>query len=277
LCLHEKSGLFANSGSKITKAILMNFDYLTRTELLIGSETLDSLSRKKVLVVGLGGVGAYAAEMLCRAGIGNLSIIDGDRIEMSNINRQLPATTATIGMYKTEILVERFLEINPSIAINNYTEYIRGDRITEVVNTGFDYIIDAIDVLTHKVALISASLKRGTPIVSSMGTGGKLDPSMIKISDIEKTYNCRLAKMVRKRLHRREIHGGFKAVFSPEPVRGEIIAPTAKDTDEENSFKNAMSTVGTISYIPAIFGCFCASEAINFFITSKENPERKNV
>jgi tRNA A37 threonylcarbamoyladenosine dehydratase len=246
----------------------MSYSFLARTKLLLGEKALEHFSNKKVLIVGLGGVGAYAAEMLCRAGIGKLTLVDGDKIDTSNINRQLPALNSTVGKYKTEILKTRFKEINPEAEIITVTEFIKEKRIPEIFEENFDFAVDAIDVLSHKVSLIASAIESKTEIVSAMGSGGKLDPSMVQIADIEKTYNCKLAKMVRKRLHKRNIYSGFKAVFSPETVQGEIIrAECTGISDEEQGFKNAMSTVGTISYMPALFGCFCASVVINSFKT----------
>jgi tRNA A37 threonylcarbamoyladenosine dehydratase len=251
----------------------MSYNFLARTELLLGKKVIDLFSHKKVLVVGLGGVGAYAAEMLCRAGIGNLLIVDGDKTDQSNLNRQLPALNSTIGQYKTEILKSRFKDINPEANISTVTEFIRDERISEILDEDFDFVIDAIDVLSHKVSLIASSIETKTDIVSAMGSGGKIDPGLVQIADIEKTYNCKLAKMVRKRLHKRNIYSGGKAVFSPEPVKGEIVRAESLKTDDDSGqgFKSAMSTVGTISYMPAVFGCFCASVVLNSFTAEVEN------
>jgi tRNA A37 threonylcarbamoyladenosine dehydratase len=237
-------------------------ELFNRTELLLGEETLKYMGNRKVLIVGLGGVGAYAAEMICRAGIGNILIIDGDTIDKSNINRQLLALNDNIGKYKTDILEQRLKKINPEVSIRSITEFIRNERITEILNEGFDYVVDAIDILTHKVTLIENCMNLKLPIISAMGAGGKMDPTLIQITDIEKSFNCRLAKMVRKRLHRKNIFGGFKVVFSPENVNGSIIKPD----ENADSFLTAKSTVGTISYMPAIFGCLCSSVVIQTFV-----------
>ena len=226
-----------------------------RTALMLGEEGLRKLKQAHVLVVGLGGVGAYAAEQLCRAGIGQLTIVDGDLIEASNRNRQLPALISTNGHPKAEILAKRFKDINPEIELHVINDYLRDEDFKTILqSTHFDYVVDAIDTLTPKVFLISNSLQANIPIVSSMGAGGKLDPSLVKQTDISKSYNCKLAKMLRKRLHKMGIRKGVKVVFSPEEVE-----PTRIRIEEG---RNKKSTVGTISYMPPIFGCFCASVVI---------------
>lgn len=230
-----------------------------RTRLLLGDERMARLASAHVLVVGLGGVGAYAAEMLCRAGVGALTIIDGDVIEESNINRQLPALTSTIGQPKTEVMAARLLGINPELKLTAIQEYLRDERTSEVLESApFDYVVDCIDTLSPKTFLIYHAVKQGYRVISSMGSGGKMDPSQVAVADISKTRDCKLAKMVRKRLHRLGIFKGIKAVWSPEEVPAEAIRL------EQGVNKN--STVGTISYMPPIFGCFIASEVIRDLI-----------
>jgi tRNA A37 threonylcarbamoyladenosine dehydratase len=230
-------------------------DWLERTELLLGKENLGKLQDARVLVVGLGGVGAYVAEQLCRAGIGKMTIVDGDVVESSNRNRQLPALKSTVGKPKSEILAERFLDINPKLELTVVHEYIREERIPELLKSQpFDYVVDAIDTLAPKVFLIYHSMQLGLKLVSSMGAGGKTDPTQIQITDISKSYNCKLARMLRKRLSKLDIKKGFRVVFSPEPI------PENAMRVEEG--QNKKSTVGTISYMPAVFGCFIASVVI---------------
>lgn len=231
----------------------------SRTELLLGKEKLDKLASASVLVVGLGGVGAYAAEMIVRAGVGCMTIVDGDVLRESNINRQLMALNSTIGKNKTGLLGERLLDINPALRLNMITEFIKDERMIEILEMGFDYVVDAIDTLSPKVFLIYHSIHKGIPLVSSMGAGGKIDPSKIEITDISKTYNCNLARVLRKRLHKLGIRKGFTAVFSPEEVPGESIEPVEGE-------QNKKSTVGTISYMPPAFGCACASVVIRGLI-----------
>ena len=234
-------------------------DWLSRTELLLGRERLEKLAAANVLVVGLGGVGAYAAEMLCRAGVGKMTIVDGDNINSTNINRQLHALTSTIGSSKTEVMADRLRDINPDLKLNTINEFIRDERMIEILDKGYDYVVDAIDTLSPKIFLIYHSVQKKIPVVSSMGAGGKLDPTLIQIADISKSYNCKLARTLRKRLHKLGIRKGFKTVFSPEDVPEKSIILTEE--------QNKKSNVGTISYMPAMFGCACASVVIRDLIS----------
>ncbi|MRT93557.1 tRNA threonylcarbamoyladenosine dehydratase [Ancylomarina sp. 16SWW S1-10-2] len=232
--------------------MLKNTDWLSRTELLLGEEKLEQLKNAHILVVGLGGVGAYSAELLCRAGIGQMTIVDNDDLEASNINRQLPATTETLGKNKTDVMAERLLAINPDLKLRVINEYLRDDRMVEVLEeTKYDYVVDAIDTLAPKIILIFHSLKNNYKVVSSMGAGGKMDPSQIQIKDISKSYNCRLARMLRKKLHQIGVRKGVTVVFSPEDVDKKAVVLVES--------KNKKSNVGTISYMPPIFGCYIAS------------------
>jgi tRNA A37 threonylcarbamoyladenosine dehydratase len=230
-------------------------DWLTRTELILGEEGLKKLNAASVLVVGLGGVGAYAAEMICRAGVGTMTIADGDVIHASNRNRQLPALKSTQGLPKAEVMGQRIKDINPDIKLTVIQEYLKDERMVEVLDTGFDYVVDAIDTLSPKIFLIYHSLQRKFPVVSSMGAGGKFDPTRISISDISETTDCPLARILRKRLHRLGIRDGFTAVYSSETVDKNKIVAT-------NGEQNKASIVGTISYMPAAFGIACASVVI---------------
>jgi tRNA A37 threonylcarbamoyladenosine dehydratase len=223
--------------------------------MLIGAEALKKLKSAKVLVVGLGGVGGYAAEMICRAGVGSMTIVDGDTIHPSNRNRQLLALESTKGKSKAELMASRLKDINPSLKLVAINEYIKDERMTEILDTGYDYIVDAIDTLSPKIFLIYHSLQRKYPVVSSMGSGGKFDPLKISITDISETTNCTLARILRKRLHRLGVREGFTAVWSPESIDKKKIKPT---TGEQNK----ASVVGTISYMPAAFGIACASVVI---------------
>jgi len=230
-------------------------DWLDRTNLLLGPENLEKLKNANVLVVGLGGVGAVAAEMICRAGVGKMTIADGDVVEITNRNRQLPALKSTEGRPKTEILAQRLFDINPGLELNSVFEFVRDERAVELLKSqSFDYVVDAIDTLSPKVFLIHHALELGLNLVSSMGAGGKIDPSKVAVTDISKSYNCKLARMIRKRLNKLGIKKGFKVVFSPEEVDENAIRL------EEG--QNKKSSVGTISYMPAVFGCFAASVVI---------------
>jgi tRNA threonylcarbamoyladenosine dehydratase len=227
-------------------------DWLTRTELILDEGKLKILKDSNVLVVGLGGVGAYAAEMICRSGVGSMTIVDGDHIHPTNRNRQLPALKSTEGMAKAEVMGLRILDINPDIKLTVIQEYIKDERMIEVIEKGFDYVVDAIDTLSPKIFLIYHSLQRKIPLVSSMGAGGKFDPTKVSISDISETTNCSLARILRKRLHKLGIRDGFTSVYSPEPIDKQKIVATKGE-------QNKASIVGTISYMPAAFGIACAS------------------
>ncbi len=231
----------------------------SRTELLIGKEALNRLKEAHVMVVGLGGVGAYAAEMLCRAGVGKMTIIDQDIINKTNRNRQLIALSSTEGKPKVNCLAERLRDINPEINLVAIKEYIRDERMIEILKQDkYDYVIDAIDTLSPKMFLIIHCLDLNIPIVSSMGSGGKLDPTQVRISDISQSYNCPLASKVRKKIHKFGIYNGFAVVFSSEKVDADVIV--------EDIEPNKKSTVGTISYLPPIFGCMAASVVIRKLI-----------
>jgi tRNA A37 threonylcarbamoyladenosine dehydratase len=230
-------------------------DWLARTELLLDDIKLKKLKNSAVLVVGLGGVGAYAAEMICRAGVGSLTVVDGDNIHPTNRNRQLPALKSTEGLAKAVVMGQRLKDINPDLKLTVIQEYIKDERMTEILDKRFDYVVDAIDTLSPKIFLIYHCLQRKIPLVSSMGAGGKFDPTKVIISDISETTNCSLARILRKRLHRLGIRDGFTAVFSSEAIDKSRVIPT----DGE---KNKASIVGTISYMPASLGIACASVVI---------------
>jgi tRNA A37 threonylcarbamoyladenosine dehydratase len=233
----------------------MKTEWLSRTEMILGEEGLNKLKASNVLVVGLGGVGAFAAEMICRAGVGSMTIVDGDMIHITNRNRQLPALKSTEGLPKAEVMGKRLKDINPEISLKVIQEYIKDERMTEIIDSGFDYIVDAIDTLSPKIFLIYHSLLRKYPVVSSMGAGGKFDPVRINIKDISETTDCPLARILRKRLHRLGIRDGFTAVYSPEVVDKSKVIST-------DGSQNKASVVGTISYMPAAFGIACASVVI---------------
>ena len=230
-------------------------NWLERTELLLGSEKLETLRKAHVLVVGLGGVGAYAAEMIARAGVGRMTLADADTVGLTNINRQLIALHSTLGRPKAEVLADRLRDINPEIELTLVNRYIKDEETYTLLDAArYDYVVDCIDTLSPKLALIAATLERKMPLVSAMGAGAKVDPTQLEIKDISKTHHCPLAHMLRKRLHKIGIYKGFRAVFSPEPVReGAMIL-----SEEQNK----KSQVGTISYLPALFGIGCASVVI---------------
>lgn len=226
--------------------------------MLLGSDSLQHLCNSRVAVVGCGGVGAYAAEMLARAGVGRILLLDSDCVGESNINRQLIALHSTVGRPKVEVLAERLRDINPALELTLVGEYLNEGNVGELLAGRIDCVVDAIDTLSPKIALVQYCLGSGIPLVSSMGSGAKMDATRVRIADISKTRMCPLAHMLRKRLHKLGIHEGFQAVFSEEePIRTSMVI-------EES--ENKKSQVGTISYLPAVFGCVCAQAVIQLLL-----------
>jgi len=240
-------------------------EWQSRTELLLGKKQLEKLHKSHVLVAGVGGVGAYAIEMLVRAGVGEITMVDADIVKSSNRNRQLIALTSTEGRAKVEVMRDRALDINPLVKINIKYEFLKDGNIPMLLEVPYDYIIDAIDSLSPKTYFIVNCLKNKIPLISSMGAGGKIDPTKVQICDISKSYHCKLAKMVRKRLSKFQIKDGFDVVFSPEPTSPENVI----FIDDE---KNKKTTVGTISYMPTLFGILAASKVIRELITKDNTP-----
>ena len=231
-------------------------DWKQRTRLLLGEEKMERLQQAHVLVVGLGGVGAYAAEMICRAGVGRMTIVDADTVQPTNINRQLPALHSTMGREKAEVLAARFKDINPDIQLTVLPVFLKDDNIPELLDAArYDFIVDAIDTLAPKCYLIAEALKRHIKIVSSMGAGAKSDISQIRFADIWDTYHCGLSKAVRKRLQKLGIKRKLPVVFSTEQADPKAVLLTE---DEQNK----KSTCGTVSYMPAVFGCYLAEYVI---------------
>ena len=226
-----------------------------RTIQLLGKEKFTRLQDAHVLVVGLGGVGSIAAEMICRSGVGKMTIIDGDTVQPGNLNRQIPATHSSLNREKAVVMEERLKDINPGLELTVIKEFIKEEMIPEILQTPFDYVVDAIDTLSPKIYLIYHTVNLGLKLASSMGSGGKVDPAQISVADFGDTYNCRLAYLLRKKLRKLDVHGGFKVVFSTELVGKEMVIPVEGEP-------NKKSTVGTSSYIPAIFGCTLASIVI---------------
>lgn len=239
-----------------TKSNMLTESFISRSELLLGAESVSKLERSHVLIVGLGGVGGFAAELLCRAGIGCMTIVDGDVVSPSNINRQIIALNSTVGKQKAELFASRFVDINPNCKVNVVNSFLKDEAMVSLLNADkYDYIVDAIDTLSPKVFLLYHATKLGIPIVSAMGSGGKLDPTQVHISDVEKSHTCPLASSVRKRLHKLGVEKGFKVVFSTEkPIDSAVV---------DNPSQNKRTTLGVISYMPAVFGSFCASVVIN--------------
>lgn len=233
-----------------------NYEWQQRTELLFGEEKMERIRNAHVLVVGLGGVGAYAAEMICRSGVGKMTIVDADTVQPSNINRQLPALHSVIGRPKAEVLAERFKDINPDLDLTVMPVYLKDEAIPELLDSAkFDFIVDAIDTVAPKCYLIYNALKRGIKIVSSMGAGAKSDITQVRFADLWETYHCGLSKAVRKRLQKMGMKRKLPVVFSTEQADPDAVILI----DGE---QNKKSTTGTVSYMPAVFGCYLAEYVI---------------
>ncbi|MEI8075558.1 MAG: tRNA threonylcarbamoyladenosine dehydratase [Bacteroidota bacterium] len=238
--------------------------WMSRTQLLLGDEPLEQLRSKNVLVVGLGGVGGICAEMIARAGVGKMTIVDADTVDLSNTNRQIQSLHSTAGKLKAEVLAERLRDINPLIDLTVLCIYIKEKETRTILDeANFDYAVDCIDTLSPKVFFIKECIDRNIPLVSSLGAGGKLDPSQVMITDISKTYECNLARYVRKKLHALGIQKGLTVVFSPEKVDQSKVIETEKAFPKK-------SLIGTISYMPAIFGCTVASVVIRGLINTEK-------
>lgn len=231
-------------------------DWQQRTELLLGEEKMNRIRNSHVLVVGLGGVGAYAAEMICRAGVGRMTIVDADTVQPTNINRQLPAVHSTLGLTKAEVLAARYKDINPDIELAVLPVYLKDENIPDLLDAAkYDFIVDAIDTISPKCYLISEAMKRRIRIVSSMGAGAKSDIAQVRFADLWDTYHCGLSKAVRKRLQKMGMKRKLPVVFSTEQADPKAVLLT----DDE---QNKKSTCGTVSYMPAVFGCYLAEYVI---------------
>ena len=230
-----------------------------RAELLFKEEGLNKLKKSNVLVVGLGGVGSFAAEFLVRAGIGKMTIVDGDTVDITNINRQLPALHSTVGEPKVKIVGDRLMDINPELSLIKVEEFLSPERATEIVTSEFDYVLDCIDSLTPKINLLVAAKRKRIKVISNMGAGGKFDVSKVVVRDISKTEVCPLAKNIRKRLRKEGINKGVKAVYSVEHPDETSL----KTTDGSNYKK---SFYGTNSWMPALFGLHAAETVVKNLI-----------
>lgn len=239
-------------------------DFYSRTRLLLQDDGLSRLRNAHVLVVGLGGVGGYAAEQLCRAGVGRLTLVDGDVVAPSNLNRQLIALRSSVGQPKAKLFKERFLDINPDCQVSALQEFLRDERTVELLQSEhFDCVVDCIDTLSPKVFLLFHAHRLGIPIVSSMGSGGKMDPAQVHAADISKSHTCPLAAMVRKRLHHMGVYSGIRVVFSSEKIPPHAMVEDPSD--------NHLTTIGTISYMPPLFGCVVASEVIKEILNNNKS------
>jgi tRNA threonylcarbamoyladenosine dehydratase len=257
---------------------MSNLHRFSRTELLIGPEGLERLKQSSVAVIGLGGVGAYAAEALCRAGIGRLTLVDFDDICLTNVNRQLHAMDGTVGKAKAQVMAERLRLINPQADIIPYKDFYAAENSDFLLSPGYDYVVDAIDHITSKLHLIGSCRERQLPIISSMGAAAKLDPTRVQVADISRTSTCRMARSVRKLLKKRGIATGVKVVFSTEEYRepavkdagckGDCICPN-KD-EQQFSCEHRRVILGSISYVPGIFGLTMAGVVVNDLLATKK-------
>ncbi len=232
-----------------------------RAELLFKSEGLKNLKNSNVLVVGLGGVGSFAAEFLVRAGVGTMTIVDGDTVDITNINRQLPALHSTIGLPKVQVVGDRLLDINPELNLTKIEEFLSPERALEIVNPDFDYVLDCIDSVTPKLNLIISAKRNRVKIISSMGAGGKMEASKVHVSCITNATNCMLAKTIRKRLKAVKIDK-LKVVSSSE-IQDESSLKMTDGTNFKKSF------YGTNSYMPGLFGLYMAETVIRYLLNKK--------
>lgn len=238
---------------------MKDFSWLSRTEALVGKEALEKLAGSHVVVLGLGGVGSFAAEFLCRGGVGEMTIIDGDTVDPSNRNRQLPALATNHGVLKTQIMKERLLSINPELKLHVIEEFMIPEKMHVFIEMRPSFVVEAIDSITPKLFFIRKAFEAQIPFISSMGAGGKIDPTQIRIADISETFNCKLAQHIRKKLRKHEIRTGVLVAFSTElPDKDSLLY-----TDGSNFKKSAY---GTMSYLPAAFGGALASAAIRHLI-----------
>lgn len=232
----------------------------SRTELLIGRENVKRLRTKKVAVFGIGGVGSFVIEGLVRSGVSNFVVVDNDNISITNINRQIHADHTTLGMAKVDVIEKRIKNINPEAIVEKYKVFYLPELRNELIRTDYDYIIDAVDTITAKIDLIVSARDKNIPIISSMGTGNKIDPTKFKITDIYKTYICPLAKVMRKELKKRNI-SKLKVLYSNEiPLK-----PKFEYDLEDNQIRKKQVT-GSISFVPPVAGLIIAGEVINDLI-----------
>ena len=233
-------------------------EWMERSELLFKKEGIDNLQKANVLVVGLGGVGSFAAEFLVRAGVGAMTIVDGDVVDITNINRQLPALHSTVGQSKIKLVGDRLMDINPELKLTRVEEFLSPERAFEIVSDEFDYVLDCIDSVTPKLNLIIGAKRKRVKIISCMGAGGKLEAAKVKVTDISNTVNCFLAKTIRRRLKEVKIDK-LKVVFSSE-IQDEASLKMTDGSNYKRSF------YGTNSYMPGLFGLYAAETVIRYLL-----------
>lgn len=235
----------------------MQFDFLSRTHLILGDSGLEKLKNSHVIIFGIGGVGSCVAEMLCRGGVGKMTIVDGDKIVLSNLNRQLHTTRENLDEFKTRALRNRLYSINPHLQLIEIQKYLKyKEEFEEILSNGsYTYVVDSIDTLTSKCLLIETAYKMKYPIITAFGAGGKVDPTKVSLADISETHHCRLAYYVRKKLHKIGIYKGIRTVYSYE-------VPQKSYTTLDSPVRGKKSTIGTISYMPNLFGCYVSAEVL---------------
>lgn len=233
----------------------MEKNFTTRTSLIIGKDSAEKLKNSNVIVFGVGGVGSFSAEAIARAGVGNMTIVDFDEVDITNINRQIPALHSTVGKYKVEVMKERILDINPNINIKAYKELYNEETSEKLLSEDYDYVVDAIDMVSSKIHLIQTCINKNMKIISSMGMGNKLDPTKIEVTDIHKTHTCPLAKVMRKELRDRRIKK-LKVVYSTEQPQ-EL---------KEKIMNGKKVTPGSISFVPSVGGLTIASVVVRELI-----------
>ena len=237
-------------------------EWTERAELLFKKEGMDKLRNANILVIGVGGVGSFAAEFVARAGVGKMTIVDGDVVDITNINRQLPALHSTVGQSKIDLIGDRLMDINPELQLTRIKEFLSPERAFEIVTDEFDYVMDCIDSVTPKINLITAAKRKRVKIISSMGAGGKMEAAKVKVADISNTENCFLAKAIKKRLKEEKIDKGVRVVYSSE-IQDER---SLKITDGKNYKK---SFYGTNSYMPGLFGLYAAETVIRHILNQE--------
>lgn len=241
-------------------------EIFNRLKLLIGEEKLQSLHQKTVAVFGLGGVGSYVIEGLVRSGIGNFVIVDGDKVDITNINRQIIATTKTVGRLKVDVAKERIKEINPNVKVIKYAEFVgKENENIELFDSikNVDYIVDAIDTVSSKIRMIEFAKAHNIPVISALGTGNKLDPTKLKLADIYDTKICPLAKVMRKELKKRRI-ASLDVVYSEEePIK---ICDNEVEVSKEDNNGNNAKKIGSIAYVPSVAGLLICYKIVNQFI-----------
>lgn len=242
--------------------------WLQRTQLLLGEESIDLLKNLHVLVIGLGGVGSYAAEFLARAGVGKMTIVDGDTVDITNTNRQLPALHSTVGQAKADVMATRIRDINPEVDLRVINSFLGPEEVRNLITPEFNYVFDCIDSIQPKQYIVVTCKQKGIRVVSSMGAGGRIDPSQVRVADISETYNCPFAQQVRKGLKRKGVRRGVTVVFSSELVDISTMMLT-----DGSKFKR--SFYGTCSYIPALFGLHMASVVVKDIVAEKQKKARQ--